>query len=33
MIEGCMFVLWLAAVIAACVAAGVELARYWRGRR
>jgi hypothetical protein len=33
MIEGCMFVLWLAAVIAACVAAGVELARWLEGRR
>lgn len=33
MIEGCIIVVGLSVFIASCVAAGVELARYWRRRR
>ena len=33
MIEGCIIVVGLAVFIASCIAAGIELARYWRGRR
>ena len=33
MIEGCAIVVGLAVFVASCLAAGIELARYWRGRR
>jgi hypothetical protein len=33
MIEGCIIVVGLSVFIASCIAAGVELARYWRRRR